>query len=70
MNLASNYRQTRVRRLLAKAVARTGWPNIAVPQSYQDFFGLGQDAGPNIPILVQAKAEYTRLTLDLAASQW
>lgn len=29
--------------------------------AYQDFFALWSDADPNIPILRQAKAEYTRL---------
>ena len=28
---------------------------------YQDFFSLWKDADPDIPILTQAKAEYTKL---------
>jgi eukaryotic-like serine/threonine-protein kinase len=30
-------------------------------KAYQDFFALWKDAGPDIPILKQAKAEYTKL---------
>jgi hypothetical protein len=29
--------------------------------AYQDFFALWKDADPDIPILKQAKAEYTKL---------
>jgi len=47
---------------LARAEAMRGDPAAAL-QSYQYFFSLWQDADPGIPILVQAKAEYTRLTL-------
>jgi hypothetical protein len=28
---------------------------------YQDFFALWKDADPDIPILIEAKAEYERL---------
>jgi len=30
-------------------------------EKYQEFFVLWKDADPDIPILKQAKAEYTRL---------
>jgi len=29
--------------------------------AYQDFFTLWKDAGPDIPILKEAKAEYAKL---------
>ena len=30
-------------------------------KAFQDFFDLWKDAGPDLPILKQAKAEYTKL---------
>jgi eukaryotic-like serine/threonine-protein kinase len=46
---------------LARAAALSG----DVPKSrraYQDFLALWKDADPDVPILIQAKAEYARLT--------
>ena len=33
----------------------------AARKSYQDFLSLWKDADPDIPILKESKAEYTRL---------
>ena len=45
---------------LAKALVLQG--NAAAARTaYQDFFAFWKDADPNIPLLVQAKAEYARL---------
>jgi tetratricopeptide (TPR) repeat protein len=45
---------------LARAEALAGDP-AAARMSYQDFFVLWKDADPNIPIYIQAKAEYAKL---------
>jgi eukaryotic-like serine/threonine-protein kinase len=45
---------------LARAAAMSG----DVPKSrraYQDFLALWKDADPDVPILIEAKAEYARL---------
>jgi eukaryotic-like serine/threonine-protein kinase len=47
---------------LARAQAIAG-DLVAARKSYQDFLRLWQDADLNIPILVQAKAEYAKLNL-------
>lgn len=45
---------------MARAAARAG--NTAkARKSYQDFCALWKDAGPDIPIYQQAKAEYAKL---------
>jgi ATP/maltotriose-dependent transcriptional regulator MalT len=45
---------------LARAYALTG--EVAKAHSaYQDFFALWKDADPDVPILIQAKAEYAKL---------
>jgi len=33
-------------------------------KSYQDFFGIWKDADPDIPVLVQARAEYAKLSAN------
>jgi DNA-binding winged helix-turn-helix (wHTH) protein/tetratricopeptide (TPR) repeat protein len=45
---------------LARAMAMAG-NKTAARQSYQDFFALWKDANADIPILIQAKAEYATL---------
>jgi DNA-binding winged helix-turn-helix (wHTH) protein/tetratricopeptide (TPR) repeat protein len=45
---------------LARAYALSGDTGKA-KTAYQDFFGLWKDADPDIPILKEAKAEYTKL---------
>jgi hypothetical protein len=30
-------------------------------RAYQDFLALGKDADPEVPVLIQAKAEYAKL---------
>ena len=45
---------------LARAYALSGNKEKAVA-AYQDFFAVGKDADPDIPILKQAKAEYAKL---------
>ena len=45
---------------LGRAQAMSG-DKEAARKSYQDFFTLWKDADPDIPILVQAKAEYAKL---------
>jgi len=45
---------------LARASALAG-DMVKAKQAFQDFFQLWKDADPDIPILQQAKAEYTRL---------
>ncbi|MGH9453221.1 MAG: hypothetical protein ACRD2O_04535 [Terriglobia bacterium] len=38
--------------------------------AYQDFFVLWKNADPDIPILTQAKAEYTRLQSSRSCAVW
>jgi eukaryotic-like serine/threonine-protein kinase len=45
---------------LARAYALSG-DTAKAKSAYQDFLGLWKDADPDIPILKQAKAEYTKL---------
>jgi len=45
---------------LGRALAMTG-DKVAARQAYQDFFTLWKDANPDIPILMQPKAEYAKL---------
>ena len=45
---------------LARAQALAG-DSAAARMSYQDFFSLGKNADPEIPIYMQAKAEYAKL---------
>ena len=45
---------------IARAAAMTGDTDRS-RKAYQDFFGLWKDAGPDVPILKQAKAEFTAL---------
>ena len=45
---------------LGRAFALTGDISKARAE-YQDFFALWKDAGPDIPVLKQAKKEYARL---------
>jgi eukaryotic-like serine/threonine-protein kinase len=45
---------------LARAYAMEG-DTVKARAAYQDFFSLWNDADPDIPILKQAKAEYTKL---------
>jgi len=46
---------------LGRAFALSG-DTIKAKAAYQDFFTLWQDADPDVPILGQAKAEYTKLS--------
>jgi len=34
---------------------------VRAPAAYQDFLALWKDAGPDVPILKEAKAEYGKL---------
>jgi tetratricopeptide (TPR) repeat protein len=45
---------------LARAHAASG-NNTAARSAYQDFLALWKDADPDVPILIQAKAEYAKL---------
>jgi hypothetical protein len=45
---------------LGRAQAMMG-DKAAARKSYQDFLSLWKDADPDIPILKESKAEYTRL---------
>jgi tetratricopeptide (TPR) repeat protein len=45
---------------LARAQAMEG-NKVAAQKSYRDFLALWKDADPDIPILLQAKAEYAKL---------
>ena len=45
---------------LARAYAMQGEP-VKARNAYQDFFTLWKDADPDIPILMNAKAEYAKL---------
>lgn len=45
---------------LARAYAMQG-ETAPAKAAYQDFLTLWKDAGPDIPILKQAKAEYAKL---------
>jgi tetratricopeptide (TPR) repeat protein len=45
---------------LGRAYALTG-ENAKAKTAYQDFFALWKNADPDIPILIQAKAEYAKL---------
>ena len=45
---------------LARALAASG-DSAKARTAYQDFFALWKDADPDIPILMQAKAEYAKL---------
>ena len=38
--------------------------------SYQDFLNLWKDADPDIPILIEAKAEYAKLHSQLSKTGW
>jgi tetratricopeptide (TPR) repeat protein len=46
---------------LARATALAG-DTARSRRAYQDFFALWRDADPNVPVLVQARTEYARLT--------
>ncbi len=52
---------------LARAYALQG-KTADARTAYQDFFALWKDADPDIPILRQAKAEYTKLRY--IAARW
>jgi serine/threonine protein kinase/thioredoxin-like negative regulator of GroEL len=45
---------------LARALVASG-DNARARTAYQDFFALWKDADPDVPILLQAKAEYAKL---------
>ena len=45
---------------LGRARALSG-DNAGARTAYQDFFALWKDADPDVPILKEAKAEYTKL---------
>ena len=45
---------------LARAAALTG-ETAQSRKAYQDFLALWKDADPDIPVLMEAKAEYARL---------
>jgi tetratricopeptide (TPR) repeat protein len=45
---------------LARALVLSG-DNARARTAYQDFFALWKDADPDVPILIQAKAEYAKL---------
>jgi predicted Zn-dependent protease len=45
---------------LARAYALQG-DTAKARVAYQNFFALWKDADPDVPILLQAKAEYTKL---------
>ena len=45
---------------LARAYALQG-DNAKAKRSYQDFLTIWKDADPDIPLLIQAKAEYAKL---------
>jgi tetratricopeptide (TPR) repeat protein len=52
---------------LARAYARQGDTDLS-RKAYDDFFTTWKDADPGIPILVQAKAEYKKLTATASAA--
>jgi tetratricopeptide (TPR) repeat protein len=45
---------------LGRAYVLSG-DNSKAKKAYQDFFAMWKDADPDVPVLVQAKAEYARL---------
>ena len=45
---------------VARALAISG-DAVGAHKAYEDFFALWKDADPDIPILKEAKAEYTKL---------
>jgi hypothetical protein len=45
---------------LARSYALSG-DHSSARKAYDDFFAIWKDADPDIPILVQAKAEYAKL---------
>jgi hypothetical protein len=47
--------------MLAWPVPTLAGDTAKAKSAYQDFFALWKDAGPDIPILKQAKAEYGKL---------
>jgi eukaryotic-like serine/threonine-protein kinase len=44
----------------ARSLARAG-DQVGARTAYEDFLSLWQDADPDVPVLVQAKAEYAKL---------
>ena len=52
---------------LAQAYAKQG-DNDLSRRAYDDFFNTWKDADPDIPILVQAKSEYKKLTATASAT--
>ncbi|MGB8522097.1 MAG: winged helix-turn-helix domain-containing protein [Candidatus Acidiferrales bacterium] len=52
---------------LARAYAKQGDTDLS-RKAYDDFFTTWKDADPDIPILVQAKAEYKKLTATASAA--
>jgi eukaryotic-like serine/threonine-protein kinase len=46
---------------LARGAALAGDPSRA-RKAYQDFLALWKDADPDVPVLIQARKEYARLT--------
>jgi len=58
--LMGSYRASLAQLGLARALSLAG-DTAKARAAYQDFFGLWKDADPDIPILIQAKAEYTKL---------
>ena len=44
-----------------RARSRLTGDNAGARTAYQDFFALWKDADPDVPILKEAKAEYTNL---------
>ena len=46
--------------LLARALFMNGY-TLRAKAAYQDFFALWKDADLDVPVLMQAKAEYARL---------
>ena len=48
---------------MARALAMKG-DAAGVKRAYQDFLAMWKDADPDLPALVQAKAEYRRITIS------
>ena len=44
----------------ARSLARAG-DQMGARAVYQDFFSLWKDADPDVPVLLQARAEYAKL---------